>query len=93
MFAHTRYTVILIDLTVWPSDMELLNDSLEKGADMVHNDGHAILLVLYPVPMRKISAETLLKRQRLLEDRLMALSVTMGNKVCVYYDIVEGHGN
>lgn len=88
-----RYTMTLVDLSRWPTEMELLDVALEKAADICHQSENNCVVILYPMPYKSMAPETAIKRTRLVEDNLMKANLSMHSKFVISFEVADEHGN
>ena len=90
---HARYTLVIVDFSRWPMESVVVDTTLEKAADILHQDERNALLLLYPMPYKSVLPETSLRRVRLVEDQLMKHNLCMNYKFVTCYTVSDEHGN
>ena len=84
--AHLRYVLAVFDYNLAMTDSSLIEEGLRCVRDICHQDPLNAALVFYPVGHSNLKAETKIKKERLLEDKLMANGLTMDHELSIHFE-------
>lgn len=88
-----RYVLNIIDAIVWPNDALALEKCIKAAAAICHQDQRNMLLVYMPVKHQQCDDVTLLKNQRILEDKLLTAKLNIFRPISIHYFVHDEHGS
>ncbi|CAK9064392.1 unnamed protein product, partial [Durusdinium trenchii] len=88
-----EFTLFILDLSRYPQDPGEMDAMLAKAADMCALDAFTACVVLFPVRSTCADGELVMKRIRVVEDRCLALNLSMDMKFVVTFVVDEEHAS